>query len=307
MDIGGVQMENSSRFFANRECQYYPCHKGIEELNCLFCYCPFYLREHCPGNPAYFEKNGNRIKDCTNCTFPHRPESYDIIVEWIRKQNQKKEANGMQECRKVRNRLLGAKVVEALKSRNMEAWYAETKEEALKQALSLIPDGSSISWGGSMSIQEIGLVGALKSKESMKIFDRDSVNTPEERTKMMREAFFCDYFLASSNAVSEDGILVNIDGYANRVAAIAYGPENVLMVVGINKVVKTEADALSRARSIAATSNAQRFPINTPCKKTGACANCKMPDTICCQFLTTRYSKAPGRIKVILVGEELGL
>ncbi|WP_434311380.1 lactate utilization protein [Hominifimenecus sp. rT4P-3] len=213
----------------------------------------------------------------------------------------------MQECRKVRNRLLGAKVADALKARNMDAWYVETKEEALEKALSIIPDGSSVSWGGSMSVQEIGLIGALKAKGTMEIYDRDAAATPEERQKAMRQAFFCDYFLASSNAVSEDGILVNIDGYANRVAAIAFGPEHVLMVVGINKVVKTEADALSRARSIAATSNAQRFEINTPCKKTGACANCKIPDTICCQFLTTRYSKAAGRIQVILVGEDLGL
>lgn len=82
-------MKNSSRFFANRECEYYPCHQGIEEMNCLFCFCPFYLREKCPGKPRYFEKNGKKIKDCTACTFPHQPESYDVIIEWLRKQNQK--------------------------------------------------------------------------------------------------------------------------------------------------------------------------------------------------------------------------
>ena len=213
----------------------------------------------------------------------------------------------MQECRKARNQMLGKRVAEAIKTRNMDAWYVDTKEEALEKALSLIPEGSSISWGGSMSVEEIGLTAALKANPKMLVYDRDVAKTPEERQQIMRQAFFCDYFLASSNAVSEDGILVNIDGFANRVAAIAFGPAHVLMVVGINKVVKTEADALSRARNTAATCNAQRFPIETPCKKTGACANCKSPDTVCCQFLTTRFSKVPGRIQVILVGEDLGL
>lgn len=213
----------------------------------------------------------------------------------------------MQECKRVRNQLLGQRVAEALKTRNMDAWYVETREEALEKALSLIPEGSSISWGGSMSVEEIGLIKALKANETMLVYDRDIAETPEERQQIMRQAFFCDYFLASSNAVSEDGVLVNIDGFANRVAAIAFGPAHVLMVVGLNKVVKTEADALARARGTAAPCNAQRFDIQTPCKKTGVCSNCKMPDTICCQFLTTRYSKVPGRIQVILVGEDLGL
>ncbi len=213
----------------------------------------------------------------------------------------------MQECKRVRDQLLGKKVAEALKTRNMDAWYVDTKEEALEKALSLIPEGSSISWGGSMSVTEIGLIDALKANDKMLVYDRDIAQTPEERQQIMRQAFFCDYFLASSNAVSEDGILVNIDGYANRVAAIAFGPAHVLMVVGINKVVKTAEDALARARNLAAPCNAQRFDVQTPCRKTGACGNCKTPDTICCQFLTTRYSKVPGRIQVIVVGEDLGL
>lgn len=82
-------MKNSSRFFANRECEYYPCHEGIEEMNCLFCFCPFYLREKCPGHPAYVESKGRRIKDCSHCIFPHKPENYDVILEWIKRQNQK--------------------------------------------------------------------------------------------------------------------------------------------------------------------------------------------------------------------------
>lgn len=211
----------------------------------------------------------------------------------------------MSEWKDKRNALLGEKLVQALNSRNMEAFYVETKEDALKKALELIPEGSRIGWGGSMSVGEIGLIDALKSG-NYRILDRDVAKTPEEREKITREMFFCDYFLTSCNAVSEDGILVNIDGNGNRVAAIVFGPAHVIMVVGMNKVVKTEADALSRARNEAAPINAQRFGLQTPCSATGSCADCKSMDTICCQFLTTRFSKHKGRIKVILVNEDLG-
>ena len=115
-----------------------------------------------------------------------------------------------------------------------------------------------------------------------------------------------DFLLSSTNAITEDGVLVNIDGRGNRVAGIVYGPRNVIIVAGMNKVVRTLEDAWSRARNEAAPINAQRFPIQTPCKKTGSCADCKSPDTVCCQFLVTRFSKVPKRIKVILVNEELG-
>lgn len=207
--------------------------------------------------------------------------------------------------REIRNQLLGEHVVKALESRNMEAYYVHTKEEALKKALELIPEGSSVGWGGSASVEEIGLKNAVRTGNYTAL-DREKAVTPEENTRITHEVLSCDYFLTSSNAVSEDGILVNIDGSANRLAAICYGPKYVVMVVGINKIVKSEADALSRARNEAAPVNAQRFGIDTPCSKTGCCYDCKSPDTICCQFLTTRYSKVKNRIKVILVGEELG-
>lgn len=124
--------------------------------------------------------------------------------------------------------------------------------------------------------------------------------------EIVRQCFHADYFLTSTNAITEDGILVNIDGNSNRVAAICFGPKKVIFIVGMNKVVKTEADAMSRARNIAAPINVQRFMINTPCKTTGSCVDCKSRDTICCQFLTTRYSRHADRIKVILVNEMLG-
>lgn len=211
----------------------------------------------------------------------------------------------MNENREVRNRMLAEKVIKGLQSRNMEGFYAETKEDALKLALELIPTGSSVSWGGSMSIVEIGLKKAMREGDYI-VYDRDAAKSPEERREVEIKTFGCDYFLASSNAVTEDGILVNIDGNSNRVAAIAYGPKHVLMIVGMNKITKDVDAAIYRARNEAATINAQRFPVNTPCKVTGSCANCKSPDTVCCQFLTTRFSKHTGRIKIILVNENLG-
>lgn len=203
-----------------------------------------------------------------------------------------------------RNKLLAEQMIKAMESRNYEAYYAESKEEALKKALELIPEGAKVSWGGSASIKEIGLTEALH-EGNYEVLDRDLCSTREEKNELSREAFFCDYYLSSTNAISEDGILVNIDGNANRVAAIAFGPQNVLMIVGMNKVVRTEADALSRAKNIAAPINAQRFG-GTPCTVTGSCANCKSPTCICCQTMITRFSLAPKRIKVILVNDDLG-
>lgn len=211
----------------------------------------------------------------------------------------------MNENRVKRNQMLGQRIIKGLESRNMEGYYVETKEEALKKALELIPEGSSIGWGGSMSIEEIGLKDAV-CEGNYTVYNRDICKTPEEKRETELAIIGSDFFLASSNAITEDGVLVNVDGAANRVAAIAWGPKNVLMIIGMNKVVKSVEDALSRTRNEAAPINAQRFPIDTPCKKNGACFDCKIPDTICCQFLVTRYSKIARRIKVILVNEDLG-
>lgn len=209
------------------------------------------------------------------------------------------------DVREMRNDVLGARVVKALESRNMEAYYVRTKEEALAKALELIPEGSTVSWGGSMSIQEIGLSQVLKEGNYV-VYDREQATTKEERDEIAHKAMTCDYFLGSANALSEDGVMVNIDGNANRVAAYAFGPKNVLLIVGMNKVVKTEADAMSRAKNEAAPINAQRFGIDTPCVKNGSCFDCKKPECICCQILVTRYSRVPMRTKVILVNDTLG-
>ena len=201
-----------------------------------------------------------------------------------------------------RNELLAQKVIKGLASRNMTGYYAASAEEAKKIALDLIPEGSSISMGGGMSVHEIGLVEALK-EGSYNFIDRDKA---EDKRAAMLAAYDADFFLSSCNAMTEDGVLVNIDGNANRVSAIAYGPKKVIFIVGMNKVCKDVDSAMKRARNVAAPINAQRFGLETPCTKTGSCMNCKSPDTICCQFLITRYSRHTGRIHVILVNDNLG-
>ena len=208
----------------------------------------------------------------------------------------------MNECIIKRNELLAQKVIKGLQSRNMSGYYAPDRKAALELALSLIPAGSSATMGGGMSVYEIGLVDALK-KGDYTFIDRNEI---ADKRAAMLAAYDADVFLASCNAITEDGVLVNIDGNANRVSAIAQGPKKVVFIVGINKVCSDVDGALKRARNVAAPTNAQRFGLSTPCAKTGACLNCKSPDTICCQFLITRFSRHPGRIHVILVNDNLG-
>ncbi len=207
----------------------------------------------------------------------------------------------MNENIKKRYDLLSQKVIKGLESRNMSGYYASTKQEALSLALSLIPEGSKIARGGSMSVNEIGLSDALES-DKYQFRNREKSKDPD----LDEFAFSADVYLASANAVTEDGVLVNIDGNSNRVSAIAYGPKKVILIVGMNKIADDVDGAMKRARSIAAVTNAQRFHLATPCSSTGSCMNCKSLDTICCQFLITRYSRHKDRIHVILVGEELG-
>ena len=207
----------------------------------------------------------------------------------------------MDENMKKRNERLAQTVIKGLQSRNMTGYYAEDKEAALKQALELIEENSTISMGGCMSAHEIGLVQALQ-EGNYQYLDRSKMEPREG----LLAAYDSDVFLSSANAMTSDGILVNIDGNSNRVSCIAQGPKKVIFIVGMNKVCDDLDSAMKRARNVAAPINAQRFGLSTPCSTTGECANCLSPETICCQFLTTRYSKHKGRIKVILVNENLG-
>ena len=209
----------------------------------------------------------------------------------------------MSEIISRRNALLAETVIKGLKSRNMTGYYAASREEALRIALDLIPEGASVTMGGAMSAHEIGLVQALK-EGPYDFIDRDAC--PDKRAAMLA-AYDADVFLSSVNAMTSDGILVNIDGNSNRVSAIAQGPKKVVFIVGMNKVCGADLDsAMKRARNVAAPTNAQRFGLSTPCAKTGTCMDCKSPDTICCQFLITRYSRHADRIHVILVNDNLG-
>lgn len=198
----------------------------------------------------------------------------------------------------------GPAVAEAMRKRGFEAYYVSTAEEAREKALELIPENSVVSWGGSITIDEIGLKEAVISR-SCKVINRDAVESREEKMELMRQALTCDVFLMSANAISEDGQLVNIDGTGNRVAALCFGPKEVIVVAGMNKVAGSLEEAYSRARKFAAPVNAQRFDSETPCSKTGMCADCLSPQCICSQMVVTRRTSG-GRIKVILVGEDLG-
>ena len=201
-----------------------------------------------------------------------------------------------------RNELLAKKVIKGLGRRNMTGYYAASKEEALRTALGLIEEGASVTMGGGESVHAIGLPATLK-EGPYNFIDRDAY---EDKRAAMLAAYDADVFLSSVNAMTEDGVLVNIDGNSNRVSAIAQGPKKVIFIVGMNKVCDDIDGAVKRARNVAAPINAQRFGLKTPCSETGSCMNCTSPDTICCQFLITRYSRHEGRIHVILVNDSLG-
>ena len=192
-----------------------------------------------------------------------------------------------------------------MESRRFEAYYCETRDEAVQVALSLIPAEHIVSWGGSATLTEIGLLDLVKNQ--FQVVDRDLGKDKEEKTKLMRQALLADTYLTSANAISEDGQIVNIDGTGNRIAATIFGPSNVIFVIGMNKVCKTVDNAWSRARNTAAPANAQRFEdLGTPCSFNGTCSDCKSDNCICAYMLTTRFSKPAHKIKVILVNETLG-
>lgn len=197
------------------------------------------------------------------------------------------------------------KLVSNLKNRHFEACYCATKEDALAKALEWIPAGSSVGWGGTMSAGQIGLQDAIRNGD-YKAIDRESCKTAEEKEQAARACFGADIFITGANALSIDGQMVNIDGMGNRVAAIVYGPKNILVIAGMNKVEDSIENAIIRARTVAAPMNQQRFLQNNPCTHTGTCADCKSETCICNQILITRHCRPAGRIKMILVGEDLG-
>ena len=207
--------------------------------------------------------------------------------------------------RKMQYDKAGAKVAEALNKRHFEAYYCPDRAAALEKILELIPQDHVVSWGGAATVDELGVKEALRQR-GQAVIDRDTAKDAQERQQMLKQALTCDTFLMGSNAISADGQLVNIDGTGNRVAALCFGPTQVVVVAGMNKVAGDLDGAMRRAREVAAPMNAQRFPLKTPWVANGLCGDCKGTDSICAQIVTTRLCKPAGRIKVVLVGEDLG-
>lgn len=205
----------------------------------------------------------------------------------------------------IRNEKAAGKVIKNLARRNIEAFYCSTAQEAVEKVLEMIPQGSSITWGGSMSIRDIGIPAALADAGKYEVYDRDKAPDRAAATEIYLKAFSCDYYLSSANAITEDGVIVNIDGTGNRVAAITFGPRNVIFIIGMNKLTQDTDSALARARSLAAPVNTARFDIQTPCKLDGVCHNCLSDDSICNYIHFLRHSPK-GKHKVILVGESIG-
>ncbi len=204
-----------------------------------------------------------------------------------------------------RNEHLAQTIIKNLKRRHIEGFYCATADEAVKNVSELIEDGSSVTWGGTMTVRDLGIPQYLKNRGTLEVLDRDLVTTPEEKQEMYLKAFSTDVYLSSANAISEDGVIVNIDGNGNRVAAITWGPKKVIFVIGLNKVAQNVEAALARARSTASPINAARFDIKTPCQNDGVCHNCNSPESIC-NYVHFLRNSPRGRHVVVLVGENLG-
>jgi hypothetical protein len=207
--------------------------------------------------------------------------------------------------KQIANENKGNTVIKALEKRNMTGHFVHTSQEAVAFVNNFIKDQSIVSWGGSMTLSESGILESLKDRD-LNLLDRSTKTTAEEIGKLYRESFSADYYLMSANAITLDGKLVNVDGNGNRVAALIFGPNQVLVVAGMNKVCVDEESALKRVRNTAAPANATRLNSKTPCAKSGTCHECLLDDCLCCQTLVTRKSKQADRIHVLLVGEELG-
>lgn len=196
-------------------------------------------------------------------------------------------------------------IIEKFNKRGIEGYYCDNSDEALLTAKRFLTPGCSISWGGSQTLSEIGLLDDLAESDYI-LYDRDSVSTPEEKSIMYSKIVTADYYFMSSNAITLDGHLINIDGNGNRVACLITGPKNVIIIAGMNKIVTDIPSGVDRVRNMASPPNAIRIGYKTPCAELGKCTNCLTNDCLCCEIVITRKSRIPGRIKVILVGEELG-
>lgn len=195
--------------------------------------------------------------------------------------------------------------IQNLKKRNMEGYFFEDSASCVKAITDLIPDGSIISWGGSETIKECGLMDALQTG-NYTLIDRLNAKTPEEGRQLYAKAVLSDYYCMSTNAITFDGELINIDGNGNRVACLIHGPKNIIMVVGMNKLVADVETGCLRVQNTASPANAKRLNRNTPCFHTGRCGDCLSDDCMCNHIVITRRSGIPGRIKIFFIAEDLG-
>ena len=192
---------------------------------------------------------------------------------------------------------------EKLSLRQMEGYFYNTSEDAVKEILDMIPAGSTVAYGGSVTLTQIGLLKLLR-KSDRTVYDRPM--TREGYDEYYRNAVSCDYFLMSTNAITFDGVLVNTDGAGNRVAPMIHGPRHVIIVAGVNKLCPSLDSALDRVSNIAAPPNCVRLKRDTPCARFGRCTECFSPDSICSNTVITRRSHTPGRMKIVLINETLG-
>lgn len=209
------------------------------------------------------------------------------------------------------------KTMEALRKNNMSACFASTKAEAVEKVKELLKKGDTVTHGGSVTLSECGITELLKSGD-YNYLDRSAPGLTREQVQdIYRKAFSCDAYLTSTNAITENGMLFNTDGNCNRVAAIVFGPESVIVVAGYNKIVKDLDEAFLRLRTVASPKNTQRLNCATYCAKTGKCVSlndpdaklgdgCKSEQRICCSYVVSSFQRVKDRIKVIIVGEELG-
>ncbi len=196
------------------------------------------------------------------------------------------------------------KTMANLEKNNFAVYRAKSREEVIDIVSSLVPSGAEVGFGGSVSLYEAGVLDYLRSREDIVLLDRD--RNPDKAGELMKKALTCDVYFASSNAVTENGELFNVDGRGSRVAPMIYGPESVVLIVGANKIVPDLAAAEMRVKKIAAPANTMRLNCETPCRYTGECADCKSPARICCDFVTMKMQRVKGRIKVIITDESLG-
>jgi len=201
--------------------------------------------------------------------------------------------------------VLAQNVIKNLERRNMEGYYCPDSKSCVDKIMEMLPSGSVISWGGSQSITECGLMDAIKAGD-FSLIDRMTAKTPQETRELYAKTVMADYYFMSTNAITNDGELVNIDGNGNRVACLIQGPSHVFIIAGRNKFTASVEAAIERVRNQASPPNAIRLNRNLPCGLTGSCHNCLSPECFCNQIVVTRRSGHTGRIKVFLVNEELG-